>query len=596
MIRATCYGRVSSDRQERESTVQSQLEELRQRIEADGVLGHREFVDEGYARDNLVRPELDKLRDLIAAGELDRIYVQSPDRLASGAKLVLLVEEFQLAGVEVVFLKGAVEDTPEGKLLLHMQGAIGEYERTKIAERTRRGKLYWARQGVMVGGRAPYGYKHIRRNEVQRARLEIDEYQASVVRRIYQMLAEEQRSTRSVAMALSKSGIPTPRGAHQWQPTSVDRILRNPAYKGTFYYLRTEAVEPSRRTSADTYQRRRKTGKRPRPQEEWIAVPVPPIVDDELWERAQEQLKLNSQHSRRNNTRHQYLLRGLIKCPRCGHSYTGAAQHGSRRYRCTNTDSSISSTGKRCNPGSISADLLEREVWGALSSALRQPKLLREEYGRRLAGEGSGDALDAERKQLEGALKRVKSQEDRVTDAYVNEAMDLVRYKAEMEKLKASKLELGRAVKETERRKRTKEESKKAIDSLDRFCQTVSQGLDNLTFEDRQQLLRLVVERITVDEGRVVIESVIPTGGDDGQLRARCPEALEGRAHTAFRPPPCHSEPAREDRRIWSGGDSTSNPCAHYRCSSLTYLLAQRVPVSNIPTDLCTHRYTVPHS
>ncbi len=137
---------------------------------------------------------------------------------------------------------------------------------------------------------------------------------------------------------------------------------------------------------------------------------------------------------------------------------------------------------------------------------------------------------------MEGALKRAKSQEDRVTDAYVNEAMDLVRYKAEMEKLRARKLEMGRSVKETERRKRTEEESRRAIENPDRFCQTVGQGLDNLTFEDRQQLLRLVVERITVDKGRVVIESGIPTGDDGVQLRARCPEALERRAHTAFRP------------------------------------------------------------
>ncbi len=149
MTRVTNYARVSSDRQEHEETVQSQLAELRLRVQEDGVLDCQEFIDEGYARDNLVRPALDRLRDLVGQGEVDRPYVQAPDRLASGAKLVLLVEEFQQHNVGVIFLKGSVEDNPEGKLLLHMQGAIAEYERTKIAERTRRGKLYWARQGAM---------------------------------------------------------------------------------------------------------------------------------------------------------------------------------------------------------------------------------------------------------------------------------------------------------------------------------------------------------------------------------------------------------------------------------------------------------------
>ena len=126
------YARVSSGRQENEETIQSQVEELRARMMEDGVEDPQGITDEGYSRDNLVRPGLDRLRDRLAEGE-ERIYIHSPDRLASGAKLMFLVEEFQKAGVEVIFLKGAVDDTPEGMLLLHMQGAIAEYERTKIA-------------------------------------------------------------------------------------------------------------------------------------------------------------------------------------------------------------------------------------------------------------------------------------------------------------------------------------------------------------------------------------------------------------------------------------------------------------------------------
>ena len=161
--RSVLYARVSSDRQEQEETIQSQLAELRAHLSEAGLVDWQEFTDEGYARDDLRRPSLDRLRDLVAEGGVDRLYVQAPDRLASGAKLIILVEEFQQKGVAVNFVKGSVEDTPEGKLLLHMQGAIAEYERTKIAERTRRGKLCWAKQGAMVGGHAPYGYRFVRR-------------------------------------------------------------------------------------------------------------------------------------------------------------------------------------------------------------------------------------------------------------------------------------------------------------------------------------------------------------------------------------------------------------------------------------------------
>ena len=169
------YARVSSDRQEQEETVLSQLAELREVAPQVNGKPCLEFTDEGFGRDDLVRPGLDRLRDLIASGDVDQLHVLSPDRLASGARLMLLVEEFRGHDCQVNFLRGAVEDTPEGKLLLHMQGAFSEYEKTKIAERTRRGKQYWARQNALVGGHAPYGYRFVKRTDQQRARAELDE-------------------------------------------------------------------------------------------------------------------------------------------------------------------------------------------------------------------------------------------------------------------------------------------------------------------------------------------------------------------------------------------------------------------------------------
>ena len=528
-VRAALYARVSTDRQEQEQTIQSQLAELRERVQDDAVTGCLEFTDEGYGRDNLVRPGLDRLRDLVSEGEIDRLYVQCPDRLASGARLMLLWEEFQQHGVELVFLKGAVDETPEGKLLLHMQGAIAEYERTKTAERTRRGKLYWARQGALVGYFAPYGYRFVRRTEAQRARLEVDDAQASVVRSMYRWLVEEHLSTRGIARRLTERGVPTARGAAQWQPTAVDRILRNPAYKGSFLYQRAESVLPSRRLSADPYRHRRKTGRRPRPENDWIPIRIPSIVDEPTWEAAQGQLRDNAIHSRRNNKRHQYLLRGLVRCPRCGGTYTGAFQHGHRYYRCTRADPAISSTGKRCPPGAFLAEPVEKTVWEAVSDALQSPEVLAHEYQRRLALASSPQGLEVERRHVSLALKRVHVQEDRVTDAYVNEAMDLERYKAEMDRLRQRRDELQRAAQEIDQRERQELDSRRALEHLESFCQRVARGLDNLTFEERQHLLQLLVERITVEDGRVRVEAAIPTPrGEDVQLRARHPEPVEG--------------------------------------------------------------------
>ena len=358
--------------------------------------------------------------------------------------------EFQDHHVEVVFLKGAVDDTPEGKLMLHMQGAFSEYERTKISKRTRRGKILWAQQGAMVGGHAPYGYRLVRRSDTHRARLEVHDFEAVVVKEMYQMLIDEQLRTRAIAVKLTENGVPTRKGANQWQPMAVDRILRNPVYEGSFYYQRSESVEPAYRLSENPYRKRRKTGRKPRLPEDWIRIPVSAIIDEATWDMAQEQLRQNGVYSQRNNKRHQYLLRGLVKCPRCGSAYTGAANRGKRRYRCTREDPAISSTGKKCVPGSVSADLLEEAVWAAVTDALRRPEALAVEYERRL--QQRPETLDSEQTQLALALKRIKAREDRITDAYINEAMELERYKVEMQKLRHQREELERAMRRLERR------------------------------------------------------------------------------------------------------------------------------------------------
>jgi site-specific DNA recombinase len=89
----------------------------------------------------LIRPALERRRDQAAAGVLDRLYVRAPDRLARNFALpYLLLQEFQAAGIEVIFLNRALGQGPEDDLLLQVQGAIAEYERAKIVERARRGK------------------------------------------------------------------------------------------------------------------------------------------------------------------------------------------------------------------------------------------------------------------------------------------------------------------------------------------------------------------------------------------------------------------------------------------------------------------------
>src|SRR5262249_49849964 len=191
---------------------------------------------------SLVRPGLERLRDLAAEGQLHVVLVYAPDRLSRKyAYQVLLIEEFARHGVETVFVKVPKSDTPEDKLLLQFQGMIAEYERAQILERSRRGKRHRAQQGqISVLSGAPYGYRYMRKSEETAAYYEIIEAEADVVRLIYQRYTAEHLSIGAITGLLNEKGVPTRKRISRWERSTVWAILRNPAYKGTACFGKTE--------------------------------------------------------------------------------------------------------------------------------------------------------------------------------------------------------------------------------------------------------------------------------------------------------------------------------------------------------------------
>ena len=215
--RAGIYARVSSEQQAQAQTIASQVEALEERFKQDDLPLDQElvFIDDGYSGASLVRPALERLRDMAAMGAIDRLYVHSPDRLARKyAYQVLLMEELYRCGVEVIFLNHQASDNPEDQLLLQVQGMVAEYERAKIMERCRRGKLHAARQGsINILSGAPYGYRYISSQQTGgQAAYEIVLEQARVVRQIFQWVGQDRLSMGKVCRRLEKEGIRTATG------------------------------------------------------------------------------------------------------------------------------------------------------------------------------------------------------------------------------------------------------------------------------------------------------------------------------------------------------------------------------------------------
>ncbi len=257
---AAIYARVSTREQALKQTIDSQVEALRQRVGADGIELEKEleFIDDGYTGSTLMRPGLERLRDLAWEGAVDRVYVHSPDRLARKyAYQSVLIEEMQHSGVEVVFLNRELKQTPEDELLLQVQGMIAEYERAKIIERNRRGKRHAARIGqVSALGGAPYGHRYVNKQQGGgQARYEVIEEQARVVRRMFDWIGAQRVSIQEVTRRLAKAGESTRKGNSYWDRGTIWGILKNPAYKGEALFGKTRTAQrrPQLRPPEDTH-------------------------------------------------------------------------------------------------------------------------------------------------------------------------------------------------------------------------------------------------------------------------------------------------------------------------------------------------------
>src|SRR5216117_3349017 len=217
---AVIYARVSSARQKKDETIGSQTAALRAHAQASGLQVPENWVfeDEGHSGATLVRPALERLRDLIAGVEVDVVLCYSPDRLARKfAYQALLIEEFARAGTRVEFVKGPRGDTPEDQLLVQFQGMFAEYEKAQILERYRRGKTHRAQTGsINVLGGAPFGYRYVRKSPHAGAGYEIIEHEAALVAELFRRYADDGASLAELTRWMGEQGMPTRTGKTRW--------------------------------------------------------------------------------------------------------------------------------------------------------------------------------------------------------------------------------------------------------------------------------------------------------------------------------------------------------------------------------------------
>ncbi|HOU16119.1 MAG TPA: recombinase family protein [Anaerolineae bacterium] len=508
--RAIVYARVSTDDQaDRGYSLSAQVEAGRKYADVHGFTVTSELIDDGVAGALAFseRPAGATAWTMLRQHQADVLIVQNVDRLSRDVvNLLVTIRELLRAGVEVHCLDlGRV--TSEYDIMLVIRGWQGSDEREKIRTRSIRGKRQKALEGkIVVCGRPTYGYDFLRDDKGRVVNFTVNDEQAEVVRLIFEWYTQGDGESgplpqREVAKRLTAAGIPTSRSTRRtrqaWTPSTLLRILRNPAYKGLWIY---------RTTNPDNSEA-----------EEFTSA-IPPIIDADTWELAQIQRERNSRKARRNG-KYNYLFTGIIQCG-CGYSMTGHTRYTDSTkekpyyyYYCNQTVNYFSGLEEReCFEKSIREGVLAAAVWDVMTNIITNPA----EFKEKLLEAQQVELEDQKPKQaeltaVESLIVEAESEAAQLATA-ITKATGLVekvlqdkitalneRYEA----LRTRKNELEAAL---ANRRLTDE----TIDELIQFAANFKTGIDRPSNKDMRQVLDTFDARVIVKDGGAKLELGLP--------------------------------------------------------------------------------------
>ena len=514
ILRVALYGRVSTEEQREGQTIDSQIAELDRFAREKGWQITGVYKDDGWSGTILARPELDRLRDDGSKGIFSVALFNDVDRLARDVShLGIVKRDLQRHGVQMIFRKLPAEQSPTHNLMVNILGSFAEFERELILDRTRRGSRHKVEvRKESLGGLAPYGFRYVPKDKSanKEGYLEIVPEEATIVRQIFEWVDKEGLSARKIVQRLSSmNAVPRKKGK-RWGKSSVLRILRSETYVGVWHYNKHEGCEPIRPTRVAKYRKSLKTSVRVRPRSEWLPVILPEtlrLIDRDQWRRVQEQLSRNVTFSPRNS-KHQYLLKGLVKCGGCGARYVGDPCHGAYYYRCH----------ARCKKvPTIKQEYLDGTVWSAIEEAVLNRELIADQIKDLTANRVAvTEQLRTEESEIERAQLELQSEEGRILEAYRKSIITPEQLGVELEQINTRKSALAaRASRISRNVASTSAPISKR--SLRDWCDLAAKELKRFTKQDRERFLRLLVNEIVFEGERIRIRGVIPvpTSKDD---------------------------------------------------------------------------------
>lgn len=398
--RAAIYCRVSSAMQETDGTsLETQEAAARAYCAANNYAVDESCVHrETYSGFEMwERKKLTLLRESIRQRGVDVVIAHAVDRLARNqAHLYIIAEEAERAGVRIEFVTERFDESAVGKFLRSAKAFAAEVEREKFKERSMRGKRARVATGRLLHGKTPlYGYAWA---DEQKDRYVVNPHTAPVVRRIFDEYVAG-RSQRAVALGLTASGIPTPRGGSHWDYSTVGHILGDSRYAGDACAFRIRQFKENGKVRHVL-----------RPREEWVELPegvIPSIIEPDTFATVRDRLARGKGDAPRRLTNPEdFLLRRRARCGHCGYSMAAhnKTSRGKRTptYICTRY-----SKGRGCTAHNITAKSLDAAAWERVKAVLLQPEIIEQELERLRAADPTAADLDAVDRRLAGVDRQI---------------------------------------------------------------------------------------------------------------------------------------------------------------------------------------------
>ncbi|MEX1000311.1 MAG: recombinase family protein [Thermodesulfobacteriota bacterium] len=535
------YYRVSTSAQEENQTIQTQISAVKEFAIKNGYTIVKEYKDDGWSGDTLVRPDLDQLRIDAKQKMWEAVLVYDPDRLARrNSWQEVVMEELKDLGIDVLFVTVPKAKTDEDIIMYKMRGVFSEYERMKIKERFRLGKVRKVKEGHILTTEALYGYTYIPNVKIPNqpkvhGYYEINEDEARVVRMIFKWVANEGLTLRAVVKKLQELEI-KPRKSKRglWATSTLSTMLRHKGYIGEAHWGSSYAVVPENPTSQEKYRKIKKSSRRIKPKEEWIAskIPVPIIIKEELFIRVQEQLKTSFALFDRNK-KNEYLLAGRIWCD-CGRRRCGCGPQRGKHlyYRCNGRINNFP-LPPTCTEGAINARIADRMTWEKLVELMSSPDLIQKQATKRTGNKLSGKHAEGDISSIEKEIKKLSDQEERYTKAYGAGVLSI-------EQLKEYNLPIrGKIISlETQTAKIRQEQGlvrtpvQPTESEIEAYSQEAIKELNDLNFVTRKAIVMNTIEKVVGTRDKLQVYGYLPIANVGSFTKHRnCRSAECGEIH-----------------------------------------------------------------